>query len=187
MIVVIDNYDSFTYNLVQSFYEFEKDIRVFRNDEITAAELETLKPDRLVISPGPGIPEEAGNSLEIIRALGKQIPVLGVCLGNLAVGAAYGASILRADVIMHGKTSEIYHKGDPLFKNIPSSFVATRYHSLVVDPQHNAACLQVTAQTKEGVIMGLAHKEYPIWSVQFHPESILTPQGEQIIENFMRL
>lgn len=185
MIVIIDNYDSFTYNLVQYFGEFEKDIRVFRNDKISVAEIEALKPDRIVVSPGPCTPYEAGISMEVIRCLGPKFPLLGVCLGHQSIGAVYGGDVVRAGVIMHGKISEITHNGNVFFKDVPSPFTATRYHSLVIKPETCPDCLEVTAETKDGVIMAVAHKEYPVWGVQFHPESILTSHGKTMIRNFM--
>lgn len=185
--LIIDNYDSFTYNLVQYFGEFENDVRVFRNDKITVSELEALAPERIVISPGPCTPDEAGISMDVIRALGPRIPLLGVCLGHQSIGAVFGGDVVRADVIMHGKVSEIAHNDNPLFKDVPSPFTATRYHSLVIKPDTCPDCLEITAQTDDGVIMGVAHKEHPIWGVQFHPESILTPNGKTIIRNFVRL
>lgn len=187
MIIIIDNYDSFTYNLVQYFGEFEKDVCVYRNDKITVAEVAALAPDRIVVSPGPCTPSEAGISMEIIRDLGPKIPLLGVCLGHQSIGAVFGGDVVRADVIMHGKVSEITHNGNPLFTDVPSPFTATRYHSLVIKPESCPECLEVTAKTADGVIMSVAHKEYPIWGVQFHPESILTPNGKAIIRNFLQL
>ena len=184
--IIIDNYDSFTYNLVQYFGEFEDDIRVYRNDKITVEEIEALKPDRIVVSPGPCTPNEAGISMEVIRELGPKIPLLGVCLGHQSIGAVFGGDVVRADVIMHGKISEITHNGNPLFKEVPSPFTATRYHSLVIKPETCPDCLEITAQTCNGVIMGIAHKEHPIWGVQFHPESILTPNGKTIVRNFLQ-
>ncbi len=187
MMVIIDNYDSFTYNLVQYFGEFENDVRVFRNDKITVEELGALAPDRIVVSPGPCTPYEAGISMEVIRVLGPKIPTLGVCLGHQSIGAVFGGDVVRADVIMHGKVSEIIHNGNPLFKHVPSPFTATRYHSLVIKPETCPDCLEVTAKTTDGVIMAVAHKQYPIWGVQFHPESILTPNGKTMIKNFLNL
>ena len=187
MILIIDNYDSFTYNLVQYFGEFEKDIRVHRNDKITVDEIAALKPDRIVVSPGPCTPYEAGISMDVIRSLGPKIPLLGVCLGHQSIGAVYGGDVVRADVIMHGKISEITHNGNAFFKDVPSPFTATRYHSLVIKPETCPDCLEVTAQTREGVIMAVAHKEHPVWGVQFHPESILTPHGKTMIRNFLAM
>lgn len=183
--VIIDNYDSFTYNLVQYFGEFDDDVRVFRNDKISVEELEALTPDRIVVSPGPCTPFEAGISMDVIRALGPKFPTLGVCLGHQSIGAVFGGDVVRADVIMHGKISEISHNDNVLFKGVPSPFTATRYHSLVIKPETCPDCLEVTAQTGDGVIMGVAHKEYPIWGVQFHPESILTLHGKTMIKNFV--
>lgn len=187
MMIIIDNYDSFTYNLVQYFGEFENDVRVFRNDKITVEELEALAPDRIVVSPGPCTPFEAGISMEVIRVLGPKFPTLGVCLGHQSIGAVFGGDVVRADVIMHGKISEITHNGNPFFKDVPTPFTATRYHSLVIKPETCPDCLEVTAKTNDGVIMAVAHKEYPIWGVQFHPESILTPHGKTMIKNFVSL
>ena len=184
MILVIDNYDSFTYNLVQYFGEIESDIRVFRNDAIDVAGIRQLKPDRIVISPGPGTPKDAGISVEVVGELGPEIPLLGVCLGHQSIGAAFGGDVVRADRIMHGKISAITHFGNRLFEGVPSLFKATRYHSLLVQRDTCPDCLEITAETDMGEIMGLAHKEYPIWGVQFHPESILTEHGKQIVRNF---
>ncbi len=185
MILIIDNYDSFTYNLVQYFGEFENDIRVFRNDKISVEEIEALKPDHIVVSPGPCTPYEAGISMDVIRSLGPKIPTLGVCLGHQSIGAVYGGDVVRAGVIMHGKISEITHNNNAFFKNVPSPFTATRYHSLVIKPETCPDCLEVTAQTRDGVIMAVAHKDYPVWGVQFHPESILTQHGKTMIRNFV--
>lgn len=184
MIVLIDNYDSFTYNLVQYFGEWEKDIRVFRNDAVTPQEILALRPDQVIVSPGPCTPKEAGVSVEVIRQVGPQIPLLGVCLGHQAIGAAFGGDVIRADRIMHGKTSEIRHWGDLLFEGVESPFTATRYHSLIVKRETLPPKLQIIAETDEGEIMGLRHREYPIWGVQFHPESILTEAGKRIVRNF---
>ncbi len=185
MIVIIDNYDSFTYNLVQYFGEFESDVRVFRNDKISVDAVAALTPDHIVVSPGPCTPTEAGISMDVIRTLGPKFPLLGVCLGHQSIGAVFGGDVVRADIIMHGKVSEITHNGNRLFQDVPSPFTATRYHSLVIKPESCPACLEVTAQTDDGVIMGVAHKEFPIWGVQFHPESILTQHGKTIIKNFV--
>ncbi len=186
MIVIVDNYDSFTYNLVQYFGEFEQDVRVFRNDKITVDEIAALAPDRIVVSPGPCTPKEAGISMDVIAALGPKVPLLGVCLGHQSIGAVYGGDVVRANVIMHGKISEITHNDNVLFRDVPSPFTATRYHSLVIAPESCPACLEITAQTMDGVIMGVAHRQYPIWGVQFHPESILTTHGKTMIRNFMQ-
>lgn len=187
MIVMIDNYDSFTYNLVQYFGEFEKDIRVFRNDVVDAAAVRALKPDRIIVSPGPCTPNEAGVSNEIIRELGPEIPLLGVCLGHQCIGAVFGGEIVRADRIMHGKISSIQHTGDPLFDGVPSPFTATRYHSLIIKRETCPKLLEIIAETDQKEIMGVKHTKYPIWGVQFHPESILTEHGKRIVSNFMKL
>ena len=185
MIVIIDNYDSFTYNLVQYFGEFEDDIRVFRNDAIGVEGVRALNPARIVVSPGPCTPKEAGISVPLIQALGPEIPLLGVCLGHQSIGAAFGGNVVRAGRIMHGKVSPIQHCGNGLFAGIPSPFTATRYHSLIVERDSRPDALEIIAETEEGEIMALAHKEFPIWGVQFHPESILTEAGKRIIGNFM--
>ena len=187
MIVVIDNYDSFTYNLVQYLGEFDEDIRVFRNDQTSVAEIEALQPDQIVISPGPGAPDEAGLSKAIIEALGPKIPTLGICLGQQCIGEVYGGTVSRAPRLMHGKTSPIYHYKHPLFLGIPSPFTATRYHSLIVEEDGLPDELEIIAFTKEGEIMGLAHREYPVFGLQFHPESILTEAGKTILQNFLHL
>lgn len=186
MIVLIDNYDSFTYNLVQYFGELEPDVRVFRNDAITVDAIRDLKPDRIVISPGPCTPYEAGISIETIKELGREFPILGVCLGHQSIGAAYGGDVVRADRIMHGKISSIRHNGNRLFSEVPSPFNATRYHSLVIKRDTCPDCLEIIAETTDqGEIMAVAHREHPVWGVQFHPESILTESGKQMIRNFM--
>ena len=187
MIVIIDNYDSFTYNLVQYFGELEPDIRVFRNDAIDAAGIRALKPDRIIVSPGPCSPKEAGISCDVIRELGPEIPTLGVCLGHQCIGAVYGGDIVRADRIMHGKLSSIRHTGNRLFEGVESPFKATRYHSLIIKRDTCPEALEITAETDEREIMGVAHREFPIWGVQFHPESILTACGKQIVRNFVEL
>jgi anthranilate synthase/aminodeoxychorismate synthase-like glutamine amidotransferase len=184
VLVVIDNYDSFTYNLVQYFGELGADLSVFRNDEVTVEEIKTLEPSGIVISPGPGVPEDGGISNAVISELGPTIPILGVCLGHQCIGHVYGGNVIRASRLMHGKTSSVYHNGKGLFNGVPSPFKATRYHSLIVEeplPQ----ILEVTAFTREGEIMGMRHKEYPVVGVQFHPESILTEHGKRILRNFM--
>lgn len=198
MILVIDNYDSFTYNLVQYLGEILQwpeirerfgtlpEIKVVRNDKITVDEIAKLQPTHIVISPGPCTPNEAGISLDVVRQLGPRFPLLGVCLGHQSIGQAFGGRVVRAPVIMHGKTSEIYHSGEPLFAGIPSPFTATRYHSLIVERESLPDSLQVTAWTEDQIIMGLRHKEYPVWGVQFHPESILTSQGKRLLANFLR-
>ena len=188
MILMIDNYDSFTYNLVQYLGELKADVRVLRNDALTVGRVASLKPERIVISPGSGRPENAGISVDIIKQLAGKIPILGVCLGHQGIGYAYGAKIINAKKLMHGKTSMIEHSGQNIFKNLPHPFEATRYHSLVIDPKTVPACLEVTAWTiDDHEIMGVAHKTLPVWGVQFHPESILTKQGKAILANFLRL
>jgi len=184
MIAVIDNYDSFTYNLVQFLGELGAEIQVFRNDTITPQELDTIQPTHIVISPGPGTPSEAGISIDVIRQLGPKIPILGVCLGHQSIGEAFGGKVIRAPRLMHGKTSPIFHDGVDLFTGIPSPFEATRYHSLIV-AEPLPAGLKPTAFTKEGELMGLRHVTYPIFGVQFHPESILTQAGKQLLHNFL--
>lgn len=186
MIAVIDNYDSFTYNLVQLFGELGAELQVFRNDAITPEELQFLGPSHIVISPGPGEPSDAGISKEVIRILGPHIPLLGVCLGHQSIGEVFGGKVIRAPRLMHGKTSPIYHYGEGIFAGIPSPFQATRYHSLIV-AEPLPSQLKSTAFTKEGELMGLQHVSYPIYGVQFHPESILTPGGRQILRNFLEV
>ncbi len=187
MLFILDNYDSFTYNLVQYFGELGAEPVVRRNDEITVAELAALRPTRICISPGPGEPKDAGISEEIIRVLGPTVPVLGVCLGHQAIGEVFGGEVVRAGRLMHGKTSPILHGGGGVFAGLPNPFEATRYHSLVVKPESVPACLEVNAWTPEGEIMGLRHREHPIHGVQFHPESILTLEGKRLLENFLKL
>lgn len=184
MILVIDNYDSFTYNLVQLMGELGGDLCVIRNDQATLDEINTLRPSHIVISPGPGTPEDGGISNDLIRALGQTTPILGVCLGHECIGHVYGGQITRAPSLMHGKTSMIYHKNAPLFTGIPSPFEATRYHSLLVS-EPLPEPLVVTAFTEAGEVMGLRHREYPLIGVQFHPESILTKYGPRIVQNFL--
>ena len=187
MLLVIDNYDSFTFNLVQYFGQLGVEQRVFRNDEITPAEAQKLNPDRILISPGPCSPAEAGVSLDMIGAFAGKKPIFGVCLGHQSIGHYFGGRVVRADRLMHGKTSPILHKDSDVFRGMPQNFAATRYHSLLVERASLPACLDVTAETKEGEIMGLRHKELPIWGVQFHPESIATEGGMKILENFLKL
>ena len=187
MVLVIDNYDSFTYNLVQYFGELGADPVVKRNDAITPAEVETLRPQRIVISPGPGSPADAGISMEVIRRMGQTTPILGVCLGHQCLAEVYGGKVVRADRLMHGKTSPIRHQGKGVFAGLPNPFEATRYHSLIVEKSSVPACLQVTADTAEGEIMGLQHREFPVHGVQFHPESILSREGKDLLKNFLRL
>jgi len=187
MVLVIDNYDSFTYNLVQYFGELGADPVVKRNDVITPAEIEKIRPQRIVISPGPGSPADAGISMEVIRQMGKTTPILGVCLGHQCLAEVYGGKVVRADRLMHGKTSPIRHEGKGVFAGLPNPFEATRYHSLIVEKSSVPACLQVTADTAEGEIMGLQHREFPVHGVQFHPESILSREGKELLRNFLRL
>ena len=184
MLLVIDNYDSFTYNLVQYFGQLGVEQRVFRNDEITPAAAVALKPDRVMISPGPCSPTEAGVTLDIIKAFAGKTPVLGVCLGHQAIGQYFGGKVVRAGRLMHGKTSPIEHNGKDLFKDMPQDFPATRYHSLLVERASFPAELEITAETAEGEVMGLRHRSMPIWGVQFHPESIATDGGMKILKNF---
>jgi para-aminobenzoate synthetase component 2 len=186
MLVLIDNYDSFTYNLVQYLGQLGAESRVFRNDRIDLEGLEGLQPTRLVISPGPCSPKEAGISVAAILRFAGRIPILGVCLGHQAIGAAFGGQIIRAPRLMHGKTSLIYHDGKDIFQGLPSPFEAIRYHSLIVDRETLPGCLQVSAQTSVGEIMGLRHKEFAVYGVQFHPESILTAEGLNILRNFLK-
>lgn len=184
MIVVVDNYDSFTYNLVQYLGELGAQVCVFRNDQVQVAEIEQLAPDHIVISPGPGTPDDGGVSNEVIGQLGPKIPVLGVCLGHQCIGQVYGGQVSRAGRLMHGKTSPVYHNGRGVFNGVPSPFQATRYHSLIVE-EPVPDVLEVTAFTRQGEVMGLRHKEYPVIGVQFHPESILTEHGKRILKNFL--
>jgi len=187
MLLMIDNYDSFTYNLVQYLGELGEEIRVFRNNRITIQEIEEMHPERIVISPGPCTPKEAGISIEVIRHFAGRVPVLGVCLGHQSIGAAFGGDIIRAPRLMHGKTSRIYHDGSTLFKGLPNPFEATRYHSLLIKRETLPACLDITAWTDGGEIMGVRHKEFILEGVQFHPESILTTVGKDLLGNFLKL
>ncbi|MCX7926836.1 MAG: aminodeoxychorismate/anthranilate synthase component II [Candidatus Omnitrophica bacterium] len=187
MIVLIDNYDSFTYNLVQYLAELKAKIKVFRNDKVTLEKISKIKPSQIVISPGPGGPEDAGISCDLIRSFAGKIPILGVCLGHQCIGAVFGGRIVRASCLMHGKVSKIYHCKEGIFKGIPSPFLATRYHSLAVSSKDLPKSLQVTAWTKDGQIMGLRHKDFAIWGVQFHPESIMTEHGKKLLANFLAL
>ncbi|MBI5641690.1 MAG: aminodeoxychorismate/anthranilate synthase component II [Nitrospirae bacterium] len=187
MLLMIDNYDSFTYNLVQHFGEIGEDVRVYRNNRISVQEIERLSPERIVISPGPCTPNEAGISVESIRYFAGRIPILGVCLGHQSIGAAFGGEIIRAPRLMHGKTSMIHHDNKTIFSGLPNPFIATRYHSLVIKEETMPACLEITARTADGEIMGVRHKEYIIEGVQFHPESILTTVGKDLLRNFLKL
>ncbi|HUT84847.1 MAG TPA: aminodeoxychorismate/anthranilate synthase component II [Thermodesulfobacteriota bacterium] len=187
MLLMIDNYDSFTYNLVQYLGELGEEIIVFRNDKITIQEIKRLKPEKIVISPGPGVPGKAGISLETIRSFAGKIPILGVCLGHQAIGEAFGGRVIRASRLMHGKTSLICHDGKTLYQRLPNPFEATRYHSLLVEWKNLPDCLEVSAWTEEKEIMGIRHKQYPIEGIQFHPESILTREGKKLLKNFLNL
>ncbi|TAG09738.1 MAG: aminodeoxychorismate/anthranilate synthase component II [Verrucomicrobia bacterium] len=187
MLLIIDNYDSFTYNLVQYFGELGAEMKIFRNDAITLQEIERLMPERICISPGPCTPNEAGISLDLIRHFGARLPILGVCLGHQSIGQVYGGDVVRADRLMHGKTSPIHHTGKSVFAEMPSPFEATRYHSLIVKRETLPDCLEITAWTEEQEIMGLQHKEFPVHGVQFHPESILTQEGKKLLANFLQL
>jgi len=187
MILVIDNYDSFTYNLVQYLGELGAELRVYRNDKITLEEIKRIAPEKILISPGPGEPKDAGISEDVIRTFGSRTPILGVCLGHQAIGEVFGGHVVGAKNLMHGKTSKIYHNGKDLFKGIKNPFDATRYHSLIVKRDSLPKVLNITAETKDKEIMGVSHREYPIYGVQFHPESILTVEGKKILGNFLRL
>ena len=187
MLLVIDNYDSFTYNLVQYLGEMRVEMQVHRNDLVSLDEIKALNPDRILISPGPCSPRESGLSNEIIRNFSARIPTLGVCLGHQCIGHVFGGNVIVNYRMMHGKTSPIRHNGKDLFAGMPNPFAATRYHSLVIQRESLPTCLEITAETEEGEIMGVKHKEFPIWGVQFHPESILTENGRQILSNFLKL
>ena len=188
MILVIDNYDSFTYNLVQYLGELGEKIGVRRNNEVTAEEIESsLRPDRIVISPGPGTPNDAGISMKVIETFGGRIPILGVCLGHQAIGQVFGGRVVRAPQIFHGKSSEIQHDGRTIFAGISDPLKAGRYHSLIVDSENLPKCLEISAATRDGIIMGLRHKEMKIEGVQFHPESIMTTEGKKLLQNFLNL
>lgn len=187
MLLMIDNYDSFTYNLVQYFGQLGEEVLVHRNDRITLEEMERLSPERIVISPGPCTPAEAGISVPAILRFAGKVPLLGVCLGHQAIGAAFGGRVIRSECLMHGKTSPIFHDGKGLFRGLPNPFEATRYHSLIVERETLPDCLGVTAWIESGEIMGLSHRELPIWGVQFHPESILTERGMDILKNFLEM
>jgi anthranilate synthase component 2 len=185
MLLMIDNYDSFTYNLVQYFGELGADVRVFRNDQITVEQIELLKPERIVVSPGPCSPAEAGISVAAIKHFAGKLPILGVCLGHQSIGAAFGGKIVHAQRLMHGKTSPIQHKDTGVFRGLPMPFTATRYHSLAIERESCPPCLEVTAWTEDGEIMGVRHRDMPIEGVQFHPESIATEGGHQLLKNFL--
>jgi anthranilate synthase/aminodeoxychorismate synthase-like glutamine amidotransferase len=185
MLLVIDNYDSFTYNLVQYFGELGQAMEVRRNDEVTVEEIRRMGPSHICVSPGPCTPTEAGVSCEVIREFGASVPLLGVCLGHQSIGQVYGGEVVRAEKLMHGKTSEIHHDGKGVFEGVPDPFTATRYHSLIVRRESLPDCLEVTAWTDDGVIMGLRHKEHPVHGVQFHPESILTEHGKTMLRSFL--
>lgn len=187
MLLMIDNYDSFTYNLVQYFAELGEEVEVHRNDKISVAEIAARRPQRLVISPGPCSPDEAGISVAAIRELAGQLPILGVCLGHQSIGQACGGRIVRADRLMHGKTSPVFHDGRELFAGLSNPFDATRYHSLLIERGSLPACLEVTAWTAEEEIMGVRHRNLPLWGVQFHPESILTVEGKRLLANFLEM
>ena len=185
MLLVIDNYDFFTYNLVQYFGELGTEMKVVRNDAMSIDEIRELAPDRICISPGPCTPNEAGISCDVIREFGSNIPILGVCLGHQSIGQVFGGDVIRAEKLMHGKTSPVFHTGKSVFAGLSSPFTATRYHSLIVKRDTLPDCLEITAETENGTIMGLMHKEFPIHGVQFHPESILTEDGMKMLENFL--
>ena len=188
MILLIDNYDSFSYNLYQLIGEINPDIKVIRNDEMTIEEIKNLKPDRIILSPGPGRPEDAGMIMEVAKTLGREIPILGVCLGHQAICAAYGATVTYAKEVMHGKQSEVtFDKKCPLFKGCPEKALVARYHSLAVDKNTIPEELKITAVTTEGEVMAVQHKKYPVYGVQFHPESIMTPDGKRMLQNFLNI
>ena len=187
MILIIDNYDSFTYNLVQYLGELGEALSVFRNDAITLADIASMRPDKIVISPGPCTPKEAGISVDLIKTFGHKIPILGVCLGHQAIGEAYGGEVVRAGRLMHGKTSMILHDGKTIYAGLPHPFEATRYHSLIIRKESMPDCLEITSWTDAGEIMGVRHKSFPVEGVQFHPESILTTVGKDLLRNFLSL
>ena len=187
MILMIDNYDSFTYNLVQYLGVLGAEVEVRRNDKLTLDEIETMKPERIVISPGPGTPQSAGITISMIERFHPKVPILGVCLGHQAIGAAFGGRVLHAARIMHGKTSEISHDSKGVFRDLPDPITATRYHSLAVERESLPSCLEVSAEAEDGEIMGLRHRQYPVEGIQFHPESILTKEGMNILRNFLKL
>ena len=186
MLLMIDNYDSFTYNLVQYFGELDEDVRTFRNDEITLEEIQAMKPDRICLSPGPCSPKEAGICVELLQQFAGKLPILGVCLGHQAIGEAFGGKVIRAQQVMHGKTSPIIHTGVGVFKDLPNPFTVIRYHSLAIERSSIPACLEITAWADDGEIMGVRHKDVDIEGVQFHPESILSEQGHALLRNFVQ-
>ncbi len=186
MLLMIDNYDSFTYNLVQYLGELGEDVRVFRNDEISVADVVKLKPAHVVLSPGPCTPNEAGITLAVIEELAGKVPMLGVCLGHQAIGQAFGGKVVRARRLMHGKTSQIEHGGKGVFRDLPAGFVATRYHSLVIENESIPECIEITARSEDGEIMGIRHRQHAVEGVQFHPEAILTEHGHQLLKNFLQ-
>lgn len=187
MILVIDNYDSFTYNLVQYLGELGAKSRVYRNDAVTIKEIRKLQPERILISPGPGVPRDAGITIDIIRSFSNEIPILGVCLGHQAIGEAFGGRVIRAPYLMHGKVSEVCHDSATIFRGIPYRFKATRYHSLIVEKDTLPDILEVSATTPDGLVMGLRHRQLPVEGVQFHPESVMTEHGKKLLENFLKL
>jgi len=187
MILVIDNYDSFTYNLVQYLGELGAEPKVYRNDALTIEQMRELRPEKIVISPGPGVPKDAGMSIPAIREFAAKVPILGVCLGNQAIAEAFGGRVVRASLLMHGKTSEICHDSTTIFRGLPYRFKATRYHSLIVEKNTLPDSLEVSATTPDGLIMGLRHREFPVEGVQFHPESVMTEHGKKLLQNFLEL
>ncbi len=184
---MIDNYDSFTFNLVQYLKQMGEDVRVYRNDEISLDEIEAMKPAAIFLSPGPCSPREAGITVDVIRAFYRKIPLMGVCLGHQSIGYAFGAEVVRADRLMHGKTSQVDHDGKTIFKGLPKPFTAGRYHSLIIKRDSLPDCFEVTAETEDGEIMGIRHRNFPVEGIQFHPESILTPNGKRILRNFLNM
>ena len=186
MILMIDNYDSFTFNIVQYLGQMGENVQVYRNDKITVEEIKTLKPQAIFLSPGPCSPKEAGITVDVIREFHKTVPIMGICLGHQAIGYAFGGEVVRAERIMHGKTSLITNDGKTIFQGLPNPFSAGRYHSLLVRRETLPACLEISAETAEGEIMGLRHRDFPVEGIQFHPESVLTPQGKRIIKNFLK-
>ncbi len=187
MILIIDNYDSFTYNLYQYIGEIHREVKVYRNDKLTISEIEEMNPEKIIISPGPCTPQQAGISIDVIRHFAGMIPILGVCLGHQSIGVAFGGKVIKSPEIMHGKTSLIYHDNKTIFKDIQNPFEATRYHSLIIEKESLPECLEISAWTSRGIIMGVRHKEYIVEGVQFHPESILTKVGKDILRNFLKL